>query len=313
MTTTLILILILTLRAQAMPNTSFIKRRMQVNLTLNKGSFGSGNSKVITDLPIKASIEKLGPPDFAKASVEITGMSRDEIEKLTTLNYIPMITNRHYINIYAGDDVTGLSEVFAGSMISAVGEFNSPDVSLKIEAEVGFWGRVKPQGPSVINATQDVASFISSCASQADMTFTNEGVSAQLKEGDMFTGSPVEQARQAANKVGADLLIDDDEMILINKEGTRSGGTVPLLSRDSGLLGYPSISSNGIEFKAIFNPAFRFAGLVNLQSAVPKTSGEWRIVKLTHKLTANDPKDGSWESEITGFYPAMSGAVGRFI
>lgn len=297
-----------------MANTSFIKRRMQVNLTLNSGEFeGGGNSKVVTDLAIKATIEKLGPPDFAKASVEISGMSCNEIERLTTLNYIPMMTKRHYINIYAGDDNSGLSEVFAGSIVSASGDFSNPEVVFKIEAEVGFWGRVKPQGPSVINGPQGVDSFISSCASQADMTFTNEGVSAQLQEGDMFNGSPVEQARQAANKVGADLLIDDDEMILIPKQGSRSGGSMFLLNRDTGLLGYPAISANGIELKAIFNPAFRFAGLFELQSAVPKTSGVWRIVKLTHKLSANDPKDTSWESQITGFYPAMSGAIGKFI
>jgi len=296
-----------------MPNTSFIKRRMQINLTLNAGSFGDGgNSKVITDLAMKATIEKLGPPDFAKASVEIYGMDRDEIQMLTTLNYIPMMTKRHYINIYAGDDVTGLSEVFAGSIVSASGDFSNPEVAFKIEAEVGFWGRVKAQGPNVITCSQDVASFISSCASLADMTFTNEGVSAQLKEGDVFNGSPVEQARQAANKVGAELLIDDDEMILLPKNGNRTGDML-LISRDSGLLGYPAISANGIEFKAIFNPAFRFAGLLELQSAVPKTSGVWRIVKLTHKISANNPKDGSWESEITGFYPEMSGAVGKFI
>lgn len=37
-----------------MANTSFIKRRMQVNLTLNSGEFeGGGNSKVVTDLVLE--------------------------------------------------------------------------------------------------------------------------------------------------------------------------------------------------------------------------------------------------------------------
>lgn len=298
-----------------MANTSFIKRKLQINLTLNSGGYkagGGSNSKVISDLAMKVSIEKLGPPDFAKASVEISGMSCDEIEQLTSLNTFPMMTRRNYINIFAGDDVNGFSEVFAGSIVTASGDFSNPELAFKIEAQVGFWGRVKAQGPSVINATQGVDSFVSSCASMSDMTFTNEGVTAQLQEGDTFSGSPVEQARQAANKVNADLLIDDNEMILVPKNGNRQGGSMFLLNRDSGLLGYPTISANGVELKAIFNPAFRFAGLFELKSAVPKTSGIWRIVKLTHKLSANDPKDTSWESQITGYYPSRSGAMGKF-
>lgn len=296
-----------------MPNTSFIPRRLRVSLTLNKGQFaGGGNTKVITDLAMRCTVEKLGPPDFAKASVEIFGMSLDEIEQLTTLAFQPFQVQRNYINIYAGDDISGLSEIFAGSIISSSGDFSgSPEHKLKIDAEVGFWGRVFAQGPNVINGTQSAASFIESQAAAAEMTFTNEGVSAQLSNC-VFNGSPIQQARQAAEQIGADLLIDDNEIVLMPKNGVRKGNAV-LLNSNSGLLGYPSISSNGIEVKSIFNPAFRFAGLFVLESIVPKASGTWRIVKLTHKLSANDPEDLSWESELTGFYPEMSGAIGKFI
>lgn len=295
-----------------MPNTSFIKRRLQVRLTLAKGSFNGGNTVVIDNHAMRVSVEKLGPPDFAKASVEIYGMSLDQIEQLTSLSFHPFKMTRNYINIYAGDDTTGLSEIFAGSITAANGDLSGcPEHKLKIEAEVGFWGRVTAQGPNVINGTQSAASFIATQAAAAGMTFTNEGVSDTLKNC-VFNGSPVEQARQAAKQIGADLLIDDDELILLPKQGHRKGNAV-LLNKDTGLLGYPAISSNGIECKAIFNPAFRFAGLFVLQSVVPKASGTWRIIKLTHKLSANDPSDGSWESSLTGFYPALSGAVGKLI
>ncbi len=297
-----------------MPNTSFIKRRLQVRLTLAKGSYksGDGNSVVITDHAMRVSVEKLGPPDFAKASVEIFGMNLSDIEQLTSLSFHPFKLTRNYINIYAGDADTGLSEIFAGSITAANGDFSGcPEHKLKIDAEVGFWGRVTAQGPNVINGSQSVASFIETQAAASNMTFQNEGVSSSLKNC-VFDGTPIEQARQAAKMVGADLIIDDDEMVLLPAGGNRKGNAV-LLNKESGLLGYPAITSNGIECKAIFNPAFRFAGLFVLDSIVPKASGTWRIVKLTHKLSANDPGDGSWESSITGYYPAMSGAVGKFI
>ena len=296
-----------------MSHTSFIPRRLQVRLTLHNGSFaGGGNSKIIDNLAIKANIEKLGPPDFAKASVEIYGMALNEIEQITSLAMDPLSTTRDYINIYAGNDEMGLSEVFAGSIISAHGDFSDcPEHKLTIEAEVGFWGRVIAQGPNVINGTQPVSSFIATQAAAAGLRFANEGVTSTVKDC-VFNGTPIQQAQQAANQVGADLLIDDEEMVLLPREGHRQGNAV-LLNRDSGLLGFPSLSGNGIECKCIYNPALRFAGLFILESVVPKASGTWRIIKLAHKLSANDPGDGSWESSLTGYYPHLSSEVGKTI
>lgn len=296
-----------------MSNTSFIKRRLEIRLTLGEGEFIEGsNTKVINELAIKANIEKLGPPDFSKADVEIVGMKLEDMEQLSTLAFKPLYHRRNYINIFAGDDISGMSQVFAGSIVEAGADFNSqPDVKFKIKAEVGFWGRVMAQGPNVIAGTQPAAKFIEGQAKKAGLTFINEGVNTSLSNC-VFNGSPIEQARQAANQIGAELIIDDDEVVLIEKDKERQGDTI-LLKADSGLLGYPTITQNGIECKAIFNPAFRFAGLFNLETVVPKASGTWRIVKLTHKLTANDPKDGSWESSLTGFYPHLSGATGKYV
>ena len=180
-----------------MPNTSFIKRRLQVRLTLAKGSFGSGNTVVIDNHAMRVSVEKLGPPDFAKASVEIFGMNLNDIEQLTSLSFHPFKLTRNYINIFAGDDESGLSQIFAGSITAANGDLSGcPEHKLKIDAEVGFWGRVTAQGPNVINGTQAAASFIETQATKAGMTFSNEGVSDALKNC-VFSGSPVEQARSS--------------------------------------------------------------------------------------------------------------------
>lgn len=296
------------------PEYGFHQRRLEVRLTLHSGTFANGqNTKVINALAINCSIQKLGPPDFAKADVTIRGMSLEDMEQLTTLAFWPLYTWRNYVNIFAGDDINGLTQVFAGSIVWANADFSSsPEVSFKLHAEVGFWGRVTAQGPNVINGSQDAASFISSQAAKAGLAFTNEGCSSTLSKGSVFNGSPIEQARQAAEQIGAELIIDDDEMILL-PEGGRREGQMFLLSENSGLLGYPSISQQGVECRAIFNPNFQFARCFELQTVVPKATGIWRIIKLTHKLSANDPKDGSWESQLTGYYPQYSGAVGRLI
>ena len=55
-------------------------------------------------------------------------------------------------------------------------------------------------------------------AKKAGMTFENQGVSSSVKNA-VFTGSPIEQARQAAKQVGAELIIDDEKMLLIPNGG----------------------------------------------------------------------------------------------
>lgn len=300
-----------------MPNISFRRRKLQVQLTLKSGTFADGgNSKIITDLAMSASVEKMGPPDFGKCSVTIEGMILEDMENLTTLSFNPLFayTARNYINIFAGDDDTGYAQIFAGTIISAGASFaeGQPGAVFRVEGQVGFLGSVMPASPTAVSGTQDAASFISKQASASGMTFENQGVTATIRDC-VFNGSAIQQARQCAEMIGADLIIDDEQMILIPGDGARDEGKMVLINKESGLLGYPQITQGGVEIKTIFNPDYKFAQCVELQTIVPKASGVWRIVKLTHKLSSNNPKDGAWESQLTGYYPHLSGAVGKFI
>ena len=301
--------------ASELKNVSFVKRRLRVQITLSKGQFknGEGNSIIIDDLGISAKIEKTGLPDFGKASVEITGLSLDVMSQLSTLAMHPLFVRRNYINIFAGDDYNGFTQIFAGSITSASADFNSvPEVKFKIEARIGFYGSVTAQSPNAISGSMPVSTFIKNQAEKAGFTFENQGeISTQIKNC-VFTGSPIEQAIQASKQVGAELVIDDNKMILIGNGG-KVKGTVPVLSATSGMLGYPVMTQSGIEVKAIFNPDFRFAGIIEIKSVVPKVSGQWRIIKLSHSLTSNLPNAGDWTSSITAYYPSMSGACGKFV
>ena len=102
-------------------NSSFRFRRLRMVLTLSRGTFASGqNALVIDDLAMKARIQKVPFPDSGKASIEIVGMKQSDMEALTTLAMRPLFHRaRNYLNIYAGDDESGLTEVFAGNITRA--------------------------------------------------------------------------------------------------------------------------------------------------------------------------------------------------
>ena len=301
-------------KLNSQPRTSFLKRKLKILLTLQKGSFkgGEGNAYEISDLAMSVRVEKTGAPDFGKASAVIYGLPLDVMEQLSTLCMHPLYVRRNYINIYAGDEYNGYNQIYAGTITKASGDFNSaPDIKFNIESQIGFFGAVTAQGANVISGSQSASTFIEQQAKKIGFTFKNEGVTGTVKNA-VFEGSPIEQARQCAKQIGAELILDDETMILVSNGASRKGNAV-LLNANSGLLGYPTMTQNGIEIRAIFNPNFRFAGLIKLETLVPKCSGAWRIVKMSHTLDSNLPSGGNWEIQITAYYPHLSGAVGKFI
>ena len=282
-------------------NTSFKTRRMRIVLTLGAGSFaGGGNTYTVDNLAMTANIEKLAWPDGGKCSAEIVGLPLDVMEQLSTLAFKPHYRAQNYIQIFAGDgDPESMPQIFKGTITSAGADFNSaPDVKFKIEGQVGYFGRIQAQGQTAISGSQDAAAFIEGQTEAAGFHFRNAGVTASLGNS-VYSGSPMQQAQTAAEMIGAELIYDDDEAVLLPAGGVIPGESVALNSA-SGLLGYPVISQSGIEIKTIFNPYARFGGSVTLETAVPKASGVWRITKLAHKISANQPSGGQWETHITG-------------
>lgn len=281
---------------------SFTLKQIEVRIVLAAGSFGGkGTEKVYNGLPVNVSVSKTGGDEKPSCNISIGGMSYSDMEQLTTLAFRPLQARKNLVTVLAGDEDSGLTQVFAGEISTASADFSgAPDVTFEIEAISGYYPSLTPAGPQTITGSASVADIISKQAQEMGYSFQNEGVTATLKDC-ILNGSPLQKARQAANQAGVTLLIDDGALILLPPGKERKGTTI-LLSDKSGLMGYPSFSSDGITLQAIYNPAFQLGGLVEVKSIVPKASGLWRITKLEHKLSANDPGSDDWTSSIDAVY-----------
>lgn len=295
-----------------MADASFVPRLLEVHVTLRAGEFREGsNTKIMTGIPIRARIEKTGPPDFNRASVSLRGLRLEDMDKMSTLAFRPMFRARDFVTIHAGNERDGMHVAFSGEITNAAADFNaSPDVAFKIEAMTGYFGNITPAGPTAIQGAQPVADFIAMQAKAMGYEFRNEGVTARISNA-VFNGSPMAQARSAARQAGIELLLDDGVLTICPRGGEGKQGNAVLLNKSTGLLGYPVLSSEGVEVKSLYNPAFRLGKLIRLESIVPRASGTWRIIKLAHELEAFNPSGGPWQSTMTTFYPSMSGAGGK--
>ena len=220
---------------------------------------------------------------------------------MTFLAFQPLQSLKNLITIEAGEQGKTLATVFKGEITSAYADYGSvPDVEFKIEALSGGYAAQIGAKPISVKGNAKAADLIKQFAKEIGYTFKNEGVAASVRNA-VFNGSPIEKARSVADEVGAELLIDDDSMILMPYDKPRSGGAV-LLTPETGLIGYPSFTSDGISFSCFFNPNLKQGGQVKIESIVPRASGYWKITKLSHKLTAYRTGGGSWYSSVDAAY-----------
>lgn len=276
------------------------KKDIRVTVSLDRD--GANNQYVFQGFATNAAISKTGGVDFATAQVEIFGLTLPVMGQLTTLAFKPLNRRWNLIEIAAGEQGTDLPVIFRGCVTVAFADLNGASPVLKMEAQVGAYPLLDPAGTVSVSGTQDVANFIQSQASQSNFEFQNDGVQGTLSDMTIY-GDPITKARTAADAVGADLILDDDKMILVPKDSVRKAeGSIPVISAASGMIGYPTFTNQGIQVSSFFRPELHVAAAVRVESIVPHASGVWKITQLTHNLSAHNPGSSAWETSFEGMW-----------
>ena len=274
-------------------------KTLKTTIILGEGEFeGGGNTKIIEGLATTVQVNKAGLPEKNSAEVRIQGLKLSDMEQLTFLSFLPGEYRKNHILIEAGDKGEELSVVFKGDITAASADFSTaPDVTMKFQALTAGWSVLIADSPTSVQGEATAASLISQFATQAGFNFINNGVTESVKNA-TFNGSPVQKAQQVADEVGCELIMDDETWI-IQPWGKPRGDAV-LLKAESGLIGYPSFTQDGISCECFYNPRLQLGGQIKIESIVPRASGYWKITKLSHDLTAYT--NGRWVSRIDGMY-----------
>ena len=275
------------------------QKTIRTTIILGEGEFsGGGNTKIIEGLATTCQVTKAGLPEKNSAEVRITGLKLSDMEQLTFLSFLPGEYRKNHILIEAGNLGEELSIVFKGDITAASSDFSSaPDVVMKFQALTAGWSVLVADSPTSVQGEATAESLIAQFAQEAGFAFVNEGVTESVRNA-VFTGSPVQKAEQVADEVGAELLMDDETWTLMPWDKPR--GDAVLLKADSGLIGYPSFTQDGISCECFYNPRLQLGGQIKIESIVPRASGYWKITKLSHDLAAYT--NGRWASHIDGMY-----------
>ena len=280
---------------------SFTEKTIKTTVFLREGDFGNGNNTVVYEgLPTEIDITKSGGKDGCKASVTLYGMKLDTARQMTMLAFRKLQTYNNVIVIEAGTKGQKLDNVFQGEIVTAVPSIDQDNLAFHIEARCGHYPNLIPTPPVSVQGETTVDKLMQQFAKEANYDYENRGITSSVSNS-VFVGSPIQKARQLATQMGFDLLIIDRKFIIQPYE-TQPKGTIPLVSKESGLIGYPSFTNDGVECSALFNPDFELGSYFELKTILPHASGIWKINKLSTKLSAYMPNGTDWQSDLSGVW-----------
>ena len=280
---------------------SYTQKTIRITAYLREGEFGEGNNTVVYEgLPTEVSISKSGGKDGCKATITLYGMKLDTARKMTMLSFRKLQTYNNIVKIEAGTKDQKLDTIFQGEIVTAVPSIDQENLVFTMECRCGYYPNLLPTPPVSVQGETTVDKLMQQFAKEAGYDYENRGITDSVKNS-VFYGSPVQKAQQLATQMGFDLLIIDRKFIIQPYE-TQPKGTIPLVSKESGLIGYPSFTNDGVECDALFNPDFELGSYFELKTILPHASGIWKISKLETRLSAYMPSGTEWQTSLNGVW-----------
>ncbi len=278
---------------------SFTRKRIDVKIQLANGTFGGTDSNTVTlkNHHVVADIVNAGGESMGALQMRVYGLTQAMMNQLTVVGPIASaIRAQNKVNLAAGDDVNGMKTVYTGVIDQAWGDYHgAPDVLFNLVGFAGLDTAILPVAPNSYKGAANVADIMAGLAKNANLTFENNGVSTQLSN-PYFPGTTLNQIRECAR--AADILYTIDRGILAiwPHSGARAGDAT-VISPETGLVGYPSFTSNGLTLVTVFNPDIKLGGQVKVISSLKVACGIWTVYTVSHALETERP-GGSWFTKI---------------
>lgn len=277
---------------------ALVKRHLTFRFQLGQGSFGNTGSSAVEVSGLRASVAivKAGGVSQSKIDAKIYGLPPSVMNQLTILGK-PLVDGRNNrVTILAGDDKTGMAAVFEGTIAEAwVDARNAPQVGFIVSAFDGLLTALKPSQPVSFDGTVDAATIVAQIAQTEGLSFTNEGVQVQISNPYLY-GTALSQLQDIARAGNFNCQIVTENgvtRVVIWPAGKARGGQVPLISAETGLVGFPMRTENGIELQTLFNPGITFGGQIRVRSVLTPANGDWTVFRVAHDLESETP-GGKW-------------------
>lgn len=225
---------------------------------------------------------------MSRIEMRIFGMAAETMRKFMTERLFPLAVRGDVLTVMAGDDQKGIHQAFEGTVLSAVPNFNSqPDSSFDIVAQAGYIEQIRPAGANSYQGSEDAATIIAAIAKQMGYAFINNGVTAKLAD-QYLHGTLMNQLSTVVEATNIVCTMNNGVIAIFPNNGA-VGDDEYLISPQTGLVGYPTITRIGIDVAVQFDPDLQMGAKVRVESSFPGTSGIWYVQNMRHELSTEDP------------------------
>ena len=280
---------------------SLISREITLILEYGTGADGQGPPKPpvkLTGYRVSVNCKAAGGGGMAQAQIRVYGMKLSDMNNLSTMGLLPTAFRNNLVTVFAGDAGAQATQIFQGTIISAYADMlNAPDVAFNITAATGATESLTKLPATSYAGPVDVATILQGLAASMGVTFENNGVSVILRN-PYLPGSAREQAERAVYAAGIQWNgIENGVLAIWPPNSARGVSVTPTISKETGMVGYPTFTSTGLMVTSIFQPTVRIGGPVQVQSDLAPACGTWQVVTVVHDIEANMP-NGKWFTQM---------------
>ncbi|MEG4669551.1 hypothetical protein UXP85_25190 [Enterobacter cloacae] len=260
---------------------TYKKRTLKFQFTLKDGAFDESGNNILTIDNIKAEIEigAYGGISGTTLEARVFGLS---IENMALLSYKGIQLNgakQNMMKVWADD-----RPVFFGSITNCFADLNQmPDAPLIISAFSTGFDQSITAPPFSKEGIASVAEIITTIAASIGYTVVNNGVLAKL-ENPYFEGNPIAQIQQCAHAAGIEIDFRLGAIYIWPQDGSIDD-TIPLISPEHGLIGYPVFSNYGINFQCLYSDLILRGRKVQIETSLPNGSGIYTVQSAIHHLS----------------------------
>jgi hypothetical protein len=284
---------------------AFSVKQLQASITINPSSttptFSGSSANTLTfggpgDSAVRMSVKIHNAEGVdGSADISVYGLPLSIMQQLSTYGTQINLLPKNQITVFGGDDSAPLTQVFSGSIIGSVIDFNQPDVAMRMTANSAAAFSAVVAQPQSYNGATNVATAMQQIAGQMGLRFENNGVNSNISNVYLY-GSPRDQYNALVRAADIGATIDRGTLAIWPKFQNRNGSATTISPQDGSMIGYPVYTATGVQLRALYNPNFGIGRQVAVQgSQIDNCNATWNIYSVDHDLESQLP-GGKWES-----------------
>lgn len=246
----------------------------------------NGVLKTYDGLAVVATGTKFANANQNECEVKITNLDKATRDYLLT-ETSPFNKNkgRKTLRVEAGRVSTGVSLVYQGDITTAVGS-QPPDITLTLKCATGDYakGTIVAKSAAGMTPLKNIAAGV---AKDLGLSLVYEAKDKQIANY-TFTGGALKQVNRLGEMGMVNAYVDDGKLIVKDYNIPLTGQTREL-NLDTGMIGIPEFTEQGIKVKMLFDNQTTLGSGLNITSKMnPAANGLYTVFKLGFELASRD-------------------------